>query len=446
MKHHDRFAGPCELDTIKAMSIFFVILACAVGYGGDQPASTDYPLATGPWRAWLHSPGGELPFGLELQNDKGAWKAWLINGSDRAEVPRVEVSNNEVVLSISHYGSTIRAKISEGGAKLDGEWTKQGRNDKLVKLPFHAAASANPRFRSSNRMSTKDAERLSGRWSMRFAKDSEATVLVLNIQPGGVTTGSILTPTGDYGFLEGVTSYSTHIEHFLGEVRLSTFDGAHAFLIVGAPRSRDGLTMEGDFWSGDTFHDTWTAKRDDDATLPDGFTMTKGVDGAKLSEIVFPDLDGKQRSLADPALAGKARIIEVFGSWCPNCNDASRYLVELHNKYKDRGLSIVGVAFELTGDFTRDAGQVRTFATHHGIKYPLLLAGIADREKVSAAMPILDKFRAYPTIIILDGKDRIRAVYTGFSGPATGEEYAKLRTKFETLIEELLGGPQSNPG
>lgn len=421
-------------------------LICSLGVGAEpQAQESGERIREGPWRAWLDSPGGELPFGLDLQNDKGAWRAWFINGRDKSEVPIVEVRGEDVVLSIPHYDSTIRAKISDGGAKLDGKWKKRGRNDKWVELPFHATAGANSRF-PRKMMDAESANRLSGRWSLRFARDSEATVLVLNIQPGGVTTGSILTPTGDYGFLEGVTSYSTHLEHFLGDVRLSTFDGAHAFLIVGAPRSQDGLTMEGDFWSGDTFHDTWTAQRDDVAQLPDAFSQTRFREGAKLSDMSFPDLDGKPRSLADPAFAGQARIIEVFGSWCPNCNDASRYLVELHRKYKGRGLSIVGLAFEYTGDFQRDAEQVRAFAKYHEIEYPLLLAGVADREIASAALPIIDQLRAYPTIILLDAEGKGRAVYTGFSGPATGEEYTKFRAKFESLIEELLGSPKPGPG
>jgi thiol-disulfide isomerase/thioredoxin len=260
---------------------------------------------------------------------------------------------------------------------------------------------------------------------------------VLDIEPEGITTGSILTPTGDYGFLEGFTSYfKSHPDLALSYLHLSTFDGAHAFLIAGSLKA-DG-TLHGDFWSGDTFHDTWTAKRDDTAALPDAFSQTQFSEGAKLADLKFPDLEGKTRSLADPAFGGKARIIEVFGSWCPNCNDASRYLVELHRKYKDRGLSVVGLAFEYTGDFQRDAEQVKSFAKYHEIEYTLLLAGVADREKASAALPIIDKLRAYPTIILLDAEGNGRAVYTGFSGPATGEEYTKFKVKFEAMIEEIL--------
>ncbi len=414
------------------------ILGLVLTFGQTAPAE----LRPGRWRAWLDSPGGELPFGLELKKEGDSWKAWLINGEDRAEVPRVEVSANELVLSIPHYASTIRAKASEGGAKLDGEWQKRGRGDKVVKLAFHATAGFHTRFRGRagdpSALETPPpphAEKptrpwtIDGRWSM----DEQSSVVVLQTRPNDTVVGTILTPGGDYGFMEGYLAWPAER---VSELHLSTFDGSHALLLVA--RSEDGRTLKGDLWSGDTVHDTWTATRDDAATLPDAFAQTQFSEGAKLSDLKFPDLQGKTRSLDEPAFAGKARIIEVFGSWCPNCNDASRYLVELHRKYKDRGLSVVGLAFEYTGDFARDAEQVKAFAEYHKIEYPLLLAGVADREKASAALPIIDKLRAYPTIILLDAEGKGRAVYTGFSGPATGAEYDKFRAAFEAKVEELL--------
>lgn len=424
------------------MSYVFIILACLIGGGDAQPANAGGTLTTGPWRAWLESPGGELPFGLEFRKDESGWHAAIINGAERIEIPQLTIGPTKVVLQIPYYDSAIEAQVVDRGKRLEGEWKKRGRNDKWTKMNFFADAGDTARFAGCKIPSPGKA--VGGRWAMKFAGDADPAIGVFDGGEGSSVVGTVLTPTGDYRFLAGDFCGNEKAPgEYDGQLRLSAFDGAHAFLLK-ADIAADG-SLQGQFWSGDTYHDTWTAKRDEHATLPDGFTLTRGVEGHKLSEVVFPDLDGKQRSLADPAFAGKARIIEVFGSWCPNCNDASAYLVELDRKYRERGLSIVGVAFELTGDFTRDAGQVRMFAAHHGIKYPLLLAGIADREKVSTALPILDKFRAYPTIIILDRKNMIRAVYTGFSGPATGEEYAKLRVKFETLIEELLGGPKSNP-
>ena len=41
------------------------------------------------WRAWLDSPGGELPFGLELRDGLDGPSAVLINGSERIPVTRV---------------------------------------------------------------------------------------------------------------------------------------------------------------------------------------------------------------------------------------------------------------------------------------------------------------------------------------------------------------------
>ena len=128
----------------------------------------------------------------------------------------------------------------------------------------------------------------------------------------------------------------------------------------------------------------------------------------------------------------------MFGSWCPNCHDAAAYFAELQKRYGDKGLSILGLAFELTGDLQRDAEQVRKYLKRHGSNYPVLIAGMADKAKASESLPLLDRVRSYPTTIFIDSSGQIRAVHTGFSGPATGAAYSELRQKFETLIESML--------
>jgi len=56
----------------------------------------------------------------------------------------------------------------------------------------------------------------------------------------------------------------------------------------------------------------------------------------------------------------------------------------------------------------------------------------------SKAFPLLDRVRSYPTTIFLHADGRVRAVHTGYTGPATGPAYDHLRAEFESLIEELL--------
>ena len=68
----------------------------------------------------------------------------------------------------------------------------------------------------------------------------------------------------------------------------------------------------------------------------------------------------------------------------------------------------------------------------------MLLAGTADKTEASATLPVLDRLRAYPTFVFLDGSGQVRAIYTGFSGPATGDAHERIRESFTKLIERLL--------
>ena len=251
---------------------------------------------------------------------------------------------------------------------------------------------------------------------------------VFEEQRDDTVTGTFLTSAGDYRYLAGNLDGD--------RLRLSAFDGAHAFLF-DARIQPDG-TLKGDFWSRDSYHVTWTATRDDGAELPDAFELTRAVEGVDLSELVFPDIAGRPRSLGDPELAGPARVVEIFGSWCPNCNDATKYLIELHERYAERGLVVIGLAYELSGEFERDADQVRVYADHHDIPYTVLVAGRYGRDDASRSFPLIDRIRAFPTTIFVDGNGRVRAVHTGFAGPATGEAHRSLREKFERTIEMLL--------
>ncbi len=400
-------------------------------------ATADPPaLKTGAWRAWLESPGGELPFGLVLVQEGETWKAFIVNVLESIPVPRVAFSDDELVLDIDYYDSRITAKPNADGTELTGEWKKTTKGGGKATMKFRARAGHARRFAPDPQAGeASSADVVEGRWSAKFEKDLSPAVAVFKKEDSGAITGTFLTPSGDYRYLAGNLDGK--------RLRLSTFDGAHAFLF-DARLQADG-TLKGDFWSRDAHHETWIARRDPDAKLPEGLKRESEPRRLVLADLRFPDLDGKVRSLADPAFQGKVRLLEVFGSWCPNCHDATKYLAELDQKYRSRGLSIVGLAFEFTGEAKRDAAQVKTFAKHHGVEYPVLLAGIPDKEKTAAALPFLGGVSAYPTTIFLDGEGRLRAVHTGFSGPATGVEHQKLRTEFEKLIEELLGESKPVP-
>jgi len=405
-----------------------IVLAVAGACIGTSAAPAEPTTRT--YRATLRSSGGDLPFSLELSGTGHSQSAVIVNGSERISVPDVSQSEQQLRIAFPQYESEIEARFEKGGV-LRGTWKKRTAADQPVTMAFSAEPGPSPRFRPIFKI-TEDVQHfapVAGRWAVQFAGDAEPAVGMFRSAEGKEIEGTFLTTTGDYRYLAGSYEY--------GRLRLSCFDGSHAFLF-DAMMQPDG-TLKGDFWSGPKYHDTWTAKRDDNAALPDGFALTKVRERARLGELKFPDPSGKPRSLADSDLLGKATIIEVFGSWCPNCADAADYLAELDRKYGPRGLKIVGLAFEASGDVARNARQVRIFMERHGAKYPVLIGGLKDRAKASAALPVLDELKAYPTFLFVRGDGTIRSVYTGYSGPATGEEHARLRKRFEAEIEALLG-------
>jgi len=407
-------------------SVLLVMLAAVLLAGCADPGPDR--LAEGEWRAWLDSPGGELPFGLEVSRDGDTLEVVIVNGSERIRVPRVEANGTELVLGIEHYDSTIVATVAGGGKHLNGRWEKTTGPDRVSSLPFQAVAGPQARFGRDASDAGSESTSIDGRWTVAFSSSDDPAVGLFSSLADGTVEGTFLTTTGDYRFLAGQFDGS--------RLRLSCFDGAHAFLFDARLQADDSLA--GDFWSRDSWHETWTAHRDPEADLVDAFGQTQSVTDLDLDQISYPDLDGQPRSLDDPEFAGRARILYLFGSWCPNCGDATRLMVELDGRYRERGLSIVGLAFEMTGDARRDTEQVRRYATYHEVAFPLLLAGLSDKTEASTAFPLVDRVRAYPTTVFLDHAGAVRAVHSGFSGPATGQAHEELRRRFESLIEELL--------
>lgn len=386
---------------------------------------------TGEWRGWLDSPGGDLPFGLVLgvSPDGKRPTATILNHPERIQIPKVSFKDSVLTFEIDYYDSKIKARLNEAGNRLDGTWIKRLGSGHQRRMKFHAT-KGRTRFPLPAGTSSKPMPKtasFAGRWAVQFEQDRYPAVGVFEEHGEHEVTGTFLTTLGDYRYLAGVRHGCT--------MKLSCFDGAHAFLFIA--RLRDSGELEGDFWSSDKWHEGFKGRRDPKAALTDAWKVTTaGV--SKLGVLRFPDLSGKLRGLDDQQVRGKVRLLVVFGSWCPNCKDETSYLVELDKRYRKRGLSILGLAFEHSGELARDTRQLRKYAKRQGIRYPILVAGISDKAKASQALPLLDRVRSYPTTLFLDRSGRVRAVHTGFSGPATGIEHKKLRARFESLIESLL--------
>ncbi len=370
----------------------------------------------------LETAGGPLPFSLTLLHRDGSVASLTVNNTQEV---RFSQDNKTLTVHFDSYESELTLEGALPTGPLRGTWTKaRGENQAVV-----AARSKPTSGLFDHDPNAGNPAPFAGRWSVDFGSTDDPAVGVFEVDANQIATGTFLTPTGDYRYLAG------RVDGDL--MRLSTFDGAHAFLFHARMHADGSIT--GDFWSGNWHHETWTAVRDDDAQLPDAFTQTTVANADAVDGLVFKALDGTPTKVTDllDASGAKARIIEVFGSWCPNCADAGAEMRRLKNTFGD-DLAIVGLAFERTEDFARSARQVRTYTDRFNADWPVLIAGLSDKARASAELPILDKVRAYPTTIFLNADNEIVAVHTGFNGPATGDEHTKQQAEFERIIRELI--------
>ena len=420
--------------------ICVVVVLAILGVGLLWPLEHECLRCSHGFAIELETPGGPLPIQLSYHRShtvKDGWVGSIRNGYAESIDVIIELPKNnhdEVIVKIPHYDSHLQFKRNEGG-KMEGVWSKargEGRTEVLIRSADRSFVGS--KFESvAGDSQPADFE---GLWSVKFESSDELAIgdfWTMDLDEYTIANGTFLTTTGDYRYLSGRVDGNL--------MRLSTFDGAHAFLFH-ARMQADG-SIEGDFYSGNWHHETWTAVRDDDAKLPDAFEQTVIADEEALAEAVFKDLEGEPTRVLDvldesnDGRGAKARIIEIFGTWCPNCSDAGRELVALKEQYGD-DLAIVGLAFEITEDFDRSVVQVRRHHEHIGSDWPILIAGLSDKDKATAALGFLDQVRSYPTLVFLNEANEVQAVYSGFSGPATGDAYIEQRERFEALIDGMI--------
>jgi len=385
-------------------------------------------LQNGLWRAVLQRPdSNEIIFNFETKDSAGKKIIYIHNASERLLVDDISVKGDSVFITLPFFESQLHAAIINNN-ELKGVWLKR-LVDKYQVLPFAAFYNQPFRFQSSGNRTTAN---VSGRWSVRFLKAAKYEDLSVGefVQKGNYVTGTFLNQTGDYRFLEGIVDGDS--------LRLSTFDGGHAFLFT-AKINGDSISG-GQYFSGPTFHLDWIAKKDANAQLPDEFSLTKMKQGQSKLNFSFKDIDGKKVSINDARFKNKVVLIQIMGSWCPNCMDETPFLSGLYNKYKNKGVEVIGLAYERSTDFARSQKSLRSFQKRFDVKYTLLITGVSvnDSLRSEKTLPQLEKIEGFPTTIFINKKGQVEKIHTGFNGPGTGEHYEEQKKEFYEIVDGLL--------
>ena len=433
-----------KLIFLSALAFFFAGSACV------EPIHPYSAIAPGEWRAVLYidpnksiTPGiqdrsgerqnlheqndiGILPFVFDVKytNDT-SWYIEIHNGEERIPIRDISLGRTRseasptLKMEFDIYDSHIEALVKED--IMQGHFVVRAKEN--YRIPFAAFHGKEGRFIRS--VDIENRSDFNGRWEVIFSPDTEDEYRAIGEfkQEGHLVTGTFLTETGDYRYLEGIAEGN--------KLWLSVFDGAHAFLFH-AKENADG-SIQGIFRSGKHYQTSWIGNRNNKVKLKSPDSLSQAI--VEQFSLTLPDHEGVETSFPAPDLNG-IKILQIMGTWCPNCKDETEFLIEYLNNNPDLPLHIVSVAFERYSQKELALASLARYKDKLNIPYPIFYGGLSKKSAASEILPMLDKVISYPTMVFLDKNNRVRRVHTGFAGPATSE-YEDFVNDFDEFVKSL---------
>lgn len=368
-----------------------------------------------------------IVFNLDIERKNGK-EVWTIrNAEERIRVTEITMRGDSTWVSMPLFESDFRLKQQADGG-YDGVWIKGTTGEPMV-MPVKIRPGTS-RFTSGF---GKAVRNISGRWAVTFIRPNGTSrpAVAEFVQKGDQLTGTFMTPSGDYRYLEGDLSGDS--------LRLSCFDGSHAYFI-GAKLTAEGKLVNGVFASSATWLEPWYAVPDPKAKIDASLASMQLRPGEERIGFRFPDLDSQMVSLNDPQFRDKVVVIQIMGSWCPNCMDETAFLSEYYRRNKQRGIEMIALAYEYTTDFQRASRSLSKFRNKFNVQYPMLITGAtsADSLKTEKTLPQLTPIKAFPTTIFIGKDGKVKKIHGGFYGPGTGIHHEEFKQEFSKTIEELL--------
>lgn len=383
----------------------------------------------------------KMPVRMSVAKNKtGEYYGIIHNAEEKIETLPFRFKGDSVFIRTPMFNSEFQGLMKYDSnlkfiESIAGNWRNYMKAG-TYEIPFEAHFTRKPVNDYTNTNIPDGAKyypaQLDGKWEVTFSpgtKDEYKSIGVFKSENLKMT-GTFMTETGDYRFLEGIANMTEPVE-------LSCFDGSHAFYFDFMPNVNSD-TLRGMFYSGKHWSEPWIAVRNPnfELTHPDSLTFIKsGYDGMSFS---FPDLNNEKVDFPSEKYKDKVTIIQLMGTWCPNCMDETKVLSDFYSKYKSQGLEIVALCFETSTDFNKSSKDVMTHKNYFGAQYEFLIAGQGNTKNAASALPMLNHVMSFPTTIFIDKKGVVRKISTGFYGPSTGSYYTRYIEQTSDFIEKLL--------
>ena len=409
----------------SSMRVFFLMLGLCVAF---LQAIGQRALAANYRGVLVRQDSNTVVFNIQVSKEKAGTFFYITNADEKIRVGPVSVTNDSVNFDMPLFESSFRTKRN-GDGSLYGIWNKGTAGD-FQNWKFAAYPNQLYRF-AKNQGSAR--YNITGKWDVTITRPNGTPrkAVAEFEQLGDKLTGSFITPSGDYRFLEGIVTGDS--------LKLSTFDGAHAYTFYAKINSAEKISG-GIYLAGYNGKETWSAKKDNSVKEPQQEQPTKLKPGESKLNFTFNDLQGKPVSINDERFRNKVVIVQLMGSWCPNCMDETKFLSDFYNKYRSRGVEIISLAYEYSTDWDRSVKSLSKFQKLFNVQYPMLITGVTstDSLKTEKTLPQLTPIRSFPTSIFLDRKGNVREVHNVFYGPGTKQYFEEYKKIFTAIVEGLL--------
>lgn len=378
------------------------------------------PSIAGHWDATIQINGVATPFPLEISGSGANVTATFFNGEERYPSTSGRFENGKLSVTWDYYAATLDATLKDG--VLEGQYAGTRR----MKGPFAIRAKRLNVDRSG--IFSAPIPAIGGLWEIpnRSGKGELAWRFIVQ-QSGPVASATILRVDGDTGTISGMFHD--------GKFVLSHFDGARAHLLQITPAADGTLDILQDANTRLTAYRPAAARAKGlpEPTDPDLHTTMK--DPKEPFRFSFPDLNGHLVSNTDPRFRGKVLVVEITGSWCPNCHDEAPFLAEMYRKYGPQGLEVVSLSFE-EADQLKDPTRLRAFAKRYGLNFPVLVCG--DPDEANAKLTQLVNWNTWPATLFLDRKGLVRGIHSGFPSAGSGDLFQAAKDEFNVEVGRLL--------
>jgi thiol-disulfide isomerase/thioredoxin len=373
----------------------------------------------GLWDATVKVKDLEVPFRFEISGSGPKVTGTFFNGDAKFVSSSGSFAEGALLINWDYTASKLEATVHDG--ILEGSYYRSGRDAKTV-YPFRAQ-----RFKPSP-LGTEDVPSIAGLWVIPTTSEKgESAWQFIVRQSGPEVTAAILRIDGDTGALQG--TYKD------GKFVLSHFSGARpsVFELKLLPDGSLDILQNGTTKFTATRSAEAKAKGFPEPTDPSKHTSVK--DPTKPFTFALNDLNGKPVTNEDARFRGKVVLINITGSWCPNCHDEAPFLAALYKKYHSQGLEIVALSFE-EADQLKDPARLRAFIKKYGIDYTVLVGGEPSEAKNQLTQAV--NWNAWPTTFFIGRDGLVRGAHAGFPSSGSGELFTKAKEDFEAKVERLL--------